>query len=290
MMFDVSLRRLAALALGATCLVIAATDGREIEAAPDPIPLELVADINTDGATTNIDHFVTVGNLTYFGADDGVHGWELWAYDDSDGTVEMVADLVPGPDGSSPTPGIGHDGTLYFSAYDGRGVELWSSQGTAGTTAFVADINPGVLGSYPGKFVVFRDQVHFVADDGVDESEIWRTDGTEVGTVQVSSIQPGGYARLRDLTVVQVTPSQTALYFSGDDGVIGNELRRYVPGATTEFESWDLVAGADGSFPTSLVGTGGNAVAFAAGATGDRDLHIASGAGTVTVRVVWRIE
>jgi ELWxxDGT repeat protein len=58
-------------------------------------------------------------------ADDGVQGEELWR---SDGTVagtHRVADINPGPDGSSPVSLYAFDGGLWFAADDGvHGREL----------------------------------------------------------------------------------------------------------------------------------------------------------------------
>ena len=210
-----------------------------------------------------VDHFVTVGNLTYFGADDGVHGWRLWAYDGCGRDRRYtVADFVPGWDGSWPTGWTcwnrlrRHALLLRGQPRPGRPSSGRRRERPGPRHSSPTSTPAGFSGSYPGKFVVFRSQVHFVADDdGVDESEIWRTDGTEVGTVQVSSISTGRVRMCSDLTVVQVghTVADRLLDFSGDDGVIGNDSLVDVPAEVrvSFVESWDLVAGADGSFLTS---------------------------------------
>ena len=45
------------------------------------------------------------------------------------------------------------------------------------------DINPGTESSNPSDFFFYRDELFFVANDGVNGSAIWKTDGTEEGTV-----------------------------------------------------------------------------------------------------------
>lgn len=62
-------------------------------------------------------------------------GQELWAYDAADGSLELVADIAPGPDGSVPADFAVADGRLFFRATDGlRGDELWVYDGR-GTVA-----------------------------------------------------------------------------------------------------------------------------------------------------------
>jgi ELWxxDGT repeat protein len=90
------------------------------------------------------------GGRVYFAADDGLHGLELWS---SDGTAEgttLVADLIPGPGGSSPAHLTVTGGRLLFVAEaPGMGRELWSSDGTTAGTSLVADLHPGPGSSLP---------------------------------------------------------------------------------------------------------------------------------------------
>ena len=60
--------------------------------------------------------FQAVGNEVYFGANDGIHGFELWR---SDGSVEgtrMAADIEPGPVGSYPGCIVPLGSKLFFHA------------------------------------------------------------------------------------------------------------------------------------------------------------------------------
>src|SRR4051812_12277138 len=59
--------------------------------------------------------------------------------------------------------------------------------------ALVKDINPTItnLGSSPTSLTVVGDVVYFVADDGSNGRELWRSDGPPAGTVLVKDIYPG---------------------------------------------------------------------------------------------------
>ncbi len=69
----------------------------------------------------------------YFSAFDGIHGTELWRADLETDTVEMVADVTPGPDGGKIDRFMGIGGTLWFCRTDeANNSELWSSDGIPG--------------------------------------------------------------------------------------------------------------------------------------------------------------
>lgn len=97
-------------------------------------------------------------------------------------------------------------GTLYFTGGDnvygsdfyGPGNELWRSDGTEPGTVLIKDIEPRTrfesgrqIGedSNPHRFTVFNNQLYFITSSSAGESSIanglWKTDGTNVGTVQV---------------------------------------------------------------------------------------------------------
>ena len=53
------------------------------------------------------------------------------------------------------------------------------------------DINPGAGDSSPAALAAIGSTVYFIASDGTQGSELWKTDGTAVGTVLVKDIYPG---------------------------------------------------------------------------------------------------
>ena len=67
-----------------------------------------------------------MGAKTYFSADDGQSGEELWVSDGTEAGTFLLSDINPGPKDSSPRAITEVDGAIYFSAKTDRyGRELW---------------------------------------------------------------------------------------------------------------------------------------------------------------------
>ena len=146
--------------------------------------LQLLKDINTLPSTegSGTSELLSVGTTLFFRADNRSYGPELWK---SDGTLTgtvMVKDISSGSDASLPRYLTNVNGTLFFSASDGS--------------------------------------VDSSANDGINGRELWKSDGTEAGTVLVKDILAGsGDSSPRNLTNVN-----GILYFLANDGINGEEL------------------------------------------------------------------
>jgi ELWxxDGT repeat protein len=113
----------------------------------------LLKDINPGSASSAaLSGFVEVNGVSYFRANDGVHGTELWRSNGTAAGTFLVQDIIPGSASSVPDNLTNVNGTLFFTANDGRlHRELWRSNGTAAGTALVKDFTPsGPLYSDPG--------------------------------------------------------------------------------------------------------------------------------------------
>jgi ELWxxDGT repeat protein len=62
------------------------------------------------------------------------------------------------------------------------GKELGMSDDTQQNFTLIKDINPGAENSAPRSWATFKNRVYFLADDGMQGSQIWCTDGTDAGT------------------------------------------------------------------------------------------------------------
>ncbi|MEO8762847.1 MAG: ELWxxDGT repeat protein [Ginsengibacter sp.] len=195
-------------------------------------------------------HFVVLNGISYFFAEDGLHGRELWRSDGTAAGTYMVKDIYPGTISSNPAYLVVSGNKLFFSATDGSGFGLWMSDGTDGGTNIVpgspayasslTDVagilyffdNPGNLwksdGTAMGTVVIatltngFPYGDNLVNLNGILISlvydftygiELFRTDGTPAGTYMLKDINPFGDSNPLQLTVVN-----GILYFSANDG------------------------------------------------------------------------
>ena len=84
----------------------------------------------------------------------------------------------------------------------------------------VKDIYSRILDSAPEGFVDVEGVAFFAAKIGVDNEELWKSDGTEEGTVLVDDILMGGDSS----NPSYLTNADGTLYFSADNGANGFEL------------------------------------------------------------------
>src|SRR5687768_9141240 len=140
----------------------------------------------------------------------------------------LIQDLDTRPGGDfRPLQVTEMGGVAYYAHNDGQsGLELWRSDGTAGGTWVVKDIAPGAEPSAVGMLqdsIVAADDgtLYFSADDGQGGHELWKSDGTDAGTVLVADIRPGPAG---SYPAHLVADGSGGVYFHADDGATGIEL------------------------------------------------------------------
>ena len=133
------------------------------------------------------------------------------------------------------------DGALFLNA-DFLGQEFWRTDGTPeGSTEFRlrADTTlPDRVNLAPSVSVATESALYFVASDGLGEGadenrQLWKTDGTQCGTVRVSGDHP-------DFDPRALTELGGMIYFVADDGTTGYELWRHDPALNVTERLTDL--------------------------------------------------
>jgi ELWxxDGT repeat protein len=145
----------------------------------------------------NITKFIVSGNKLYFAADDGVNGEELWKSDGTAAGTVMVKDIVPGSAGSVPHFGLPNETTDAPAALDGK--------------------------------------IYFLVNNGVG-TYAWVSDGTEAGTVQLSSAD--GVSGLKTINGKVFFRTQFGLYVT--DGTIAGTKKitaEYYPNQFLSFHN-----------------------------------------------------
>ena len=192
-----------------------------------------------------------LGNTVVFSVMDDDHGDELWR---SDGTVQgtgLLADINTGNlGGSNPYHLSAAGSSMFFFADDGlHGYELWKSDGTETGTMLVHEFTPGPQPRYgPSGFRAAQagGSLFFILiEDGV-ETALWRSNGTDAGTVQLTT------GTIRAPSDSELLGVGDTLFFVAADDAHGIELWKSdgTPAGTALVK--DIAPGDDESFPGHL--------------------------------------
>lgn len=123
----------------------------------------------------------------YFGVSlPGGYG-QLWRSDGTAAGTQPVGAQMGGLPSEAAVLGT----SLLFTWIDAGGLELWKAEGNS--VARLVDIAPGAAGSAPAAFARVGNLVTFSTRGGpaARGGELWKTDGTAVGTQMVKAINPG---------------------------------------------------------------------------------------------------
>lgn len=279
----------------------------------------IVADLWKGEGSGNPTAFVASGSKVFFLASDGIHGTKLWVTDGtSSGTQKLLqgthgfygqtavplnlgAQVLSGTDdlvvvsnatlavtvllaGVIPDSAAAIGSTAYFSARPPNATtsasSLYRTDGTIAGTQVVTAITNSIGGVF--NLTAVNSSVFFPAlTIPGNGRELWVSDGTAGGTMEVKDIRPGSSSSSPSL----LTPVSSTLYFTANDGTNGVELWKSDGTSIGTTLVRDINPGSASSSPSDLVAIGSTLYFVATdGATG-REVWKSDGtpAGTVPV-------
>ncbi|KIX21896.1 hypothetical protein SY27_04220 [Flavobacterium sp. 316] len=210
--------------------------------------LDIYPGPNGSDVSDNPDFYAELNGELYFWAREASGPSSLWKTNGTPaGTVKIIDPIFAG----GGTPMVTYNDKIYFLAYStaGQNPELYVTDGTSSGTGLFLEINPSTAanlaaGSSPNNLFVYDGYLFFSADDGTNGRELWRTDGTAVGTTMVADIFPNtlnpsfGKGSNPDYFI----EFNNELYFAargydvGLNQITGNELYKY-----SNTNGWDRI-------------------------------------------------
>jgi ELWxxDGT repeat protein len=149
---------------------------------------------------------------------------------------------------------VGSDSNTFNSA----GEELYRINVNTGLATLVRDIAPGIASFSQSNFLQVGATVYFTARDGSSNEELWKTDGTAQGTVQVTDINTTGGSFPRELVKIGNT-----VYFSAFNPNNGRDIYQTDGVTTTLAANFSSVAPNDTVTENTPLVVSGNRVYFA---------------------------
>ena len=127
-------------------------------------------------------------------------------------------------------------GRVLFKAehLDAYGKEFWTTDGTPAGTS-VLDVTPVSYNGNPGGFAELGGVAYFVGNSAAmtptaPSGQLWRTDGSAVGTTLVADVNPGAGSAFPGHMLL----ARGDIVFTADDGVTGSEPWAVFPGASAQ--------------------------------------------------------
>jgi ELWxxDGT repeat protein len=221
--------------------------------------------------------------------DGGLAGKELWVSDGTEAGTYAVKGFSPSADPFGPRDaleGLTVVGSrLFFVVGDEtHGPELWTSDGTSAGTQRVKDLTPGDEGSFLSGLTASGSTLLFFryvpeTHGSAERYELWRSDGTEAGTVRVRALGAGA-----SLSSLKALVGNT-LFFVVSDPAHGTELWKSDGTEAGTVLVKDIYPGPEGAYPYHLRAVGSHLFFTAADPSHGRELWRSDGteAGTVLV-------
>jgi ELWxxDGT repeat protein len=260
------------------CTAVTTSQGREIVVARNGVAGVQVFDVRPGGSSSFAGELNRIidpdsgANLVVFGANDGVHGAELFAYDGT--TVDLLLDLVPGASGSGPQKfSAARDETsLLFTAFVGgstKVLQLTVDDGTdiGGNVAVLFDTGGSFLVVGLANFLGFGQVVDLILMMEAFFNNLGEEPYALDAAGQAQLVQDVNLgAADAEIEVEEFHFVDGKWVASGTSVDAGNELRLLT---SAQVEQVDLLEGGESSSPDHFVQVGGSVVFSASGSVAE---------------------
>jgi len=172
-----------------------------------PEGTHIIKDIWPGLWTSSPDNFAPFGDKVLFTADSAIYGKEPWITDGTAEGTHLLKDIQPGNIGSAALHPASSRSRYYFE-FEGRayfpaelngetGDELWVTDGTESGTYEFKTLNAATTGYLNGDarhFIEYNSELWFCGHTDVGSVDaIWKSDGTEEGTVNFIDEAKGNF-------------------------------------------------------------------------------------------------
>ncbi len=230
-----------------------------------------VTDIYNGSHAFNGTNFFNAGDKMYFSVYTSTTGYEPWITDGTASGTKILKDLQPGSASGNPVMFEKVGNTIFFCAYNSNQLlKLWKTDGTEPGTVLVADAINGDLYYYPRVIINYAGQLYLVTNNGKlyktdgntitlvrsdlnilgeivkmnnlmyfislngSEYELWKSDGSTVGTQKIKSILNTPYT---NSMYIRVLAGTSKVYFelsASGNGGLANITQHWVSDGTTD--------------------------------------------------------
>jgi ELWxxDGT repeat protein len=155
----------------------------------------LVKDINKD--MTNNHPFISLmelNGIVIMTGIDSINGAELWRSDGTEQGTYLLKDIFAGPSSSGPHDFLKSDSIIFFLATDSNKTFLFRTDGTISGTSKIKEITNSVYLHATFHGILFYTLVKYNSITGQNNYELWRSNGTDSGTFQITTPKPSSPA------------------------------------------------------------------------------------------------
>ncbi|MEO6730679.1 MAG: hypothetical protein ABIN01_05645 [Ferruginibacter sp.] len=197
--------------------------------------------------------FTVANNKLFFMANNATADRCLYSSDGTAGGTIQLKQYIQLFNGFSNFAAMNND--IYFTGDGGATgftYAMWKSDGTPAGTVMV---KPGIISTIGGNAAVLANKMYFTADDNAHGTELWVTNGTDIGTYMVKNISPDppGGGVFYSGAPQHITVYNSKLYFFASEPVYGQELYTSDGTGPGTVLVKDMLPGADNSTGSEIV-------------------------------------